>query len=75
MHTYASKTAALIAFLIPLVIPVSGLSANVVIGFFGIYVYLYLIEEIAINMVMPEPKRDISGILQALRIRKGKTEN
>ena len=75
MHTYASKAAALIAFLIPLVIPVSGLSVNVVFGIFGVYVYLFLLEEIAINVVMPEPKRDIGGIMQALRIRKGKMNN
>jgi CDP-diacylglycerol--glycerol-3-phosphate 3-phosphatidyltransferase len=70
MHTYASKSAAMIAFLLPLLLHITGLGPNIIFGLFGVYVYLFLIEEIAINSVLPAPQRDISGIRQALRIRR-----
>lgn len=70
MHTYAAKIAAVLAFLFPLIRYVSGFHENTIAIFLAIYVYLMLIEEIAINMVTPEPKRDISSIRKAWRMRK-----
>ena len=72
MHTYASKTAAMLAFLFPLALVGFGIDPNVLLFFLGIYVYLFLLEEIAINLVMPEPDRNVSGIYEALKIRRRK---
>ena len=69
MHTYASKTGALFALLFPLILQ-TGLGENTIMIFLGIVVYLFLLEEIAINIVMPEPKRDIKGIYEAVKIRR-----
>jgi len=70
MHTYASKIAALSAFLFPLVYTTGVLPINIILTMLTIWVYFYLLEEIAINIAMPEPRRDISGIRGALRIRR-----
>jgi CDP-diacylglycerol--glycerol-3-phosphate 3-phosphatidyltransferase len=69
MHTKASKFGAVVAFLFPLML-LTGIDENTILIFLGIYVYLFLLEEIAINIVMREPKRDISGVLEAIRLRK-----
>jgi CDP-diacylglycerol--glycerol-3-phosphate 3-phosphatidyltransferase len=70
MHTRLSKLGAFVAFLYPIVYVISGLDANTVFIFLGIYVYAFLCEEIAINTIMPYPKRDISGVFEAIRLRK-----
>jgi CDP-diacylglycerol--glycerol-3-phosphate 3-phosphatidyltransferase len=70
MHTYASKTGAMVCFLFPLVLIATGLNENVLVIFLAAYVYLFLLEEILINMVMPEPRRDIKGLYQAIQIRR-----
>jgi len=70
MHTYGAKLGALLAFLFPLFYHFSGFDENIIIIFLGIYVYLFLIEEIVINTVLPEPNRDIKGLYQALQIRR-----
>jgi CDP-diacylglycerol--glycerol-3-phosphate 3-phosphatidyltransferase len=72
MHTYAAKTAAMLAFLFPLVLVGLGLDENLLLFFLGIYIYLFLLEEIAINLVMPEPRRDITGIYEAINIMRQK---
>ena len=69
MHTYASKGGALFALLFPLILQ-TGLNENTIMIFLGIFVYLFLLEEIAINIVMPKPKRDIKGIYEAIRIKR-----
>ncbi|MCL2197405.1 MAG: CDP-alcohol phosphatidyltransferase family protein [Defluviitaleaceae bacterium] len=69
MHTYASKTGAMLAFLLPLFLHLTGFNENLIVGLFGIYVFLFLLEELAIIAVMPEARRDIGGIYQAWRIR------
>jgi CDP-diacylglycerol--glycerol-3-phosphate 3-phosphatidyltransferase len=69
MHTYLSKAGAMFAFLFPLVHAIYPYE-NTILIFLGAYVYLFLVEEIAINIVMPEPKRDIKGIFQAIEIRR-----
>ena len=69
MHTYASKTGAMFALLFPLILQ-TGLGENTIMIFLGIVVYMFLLEEIAINIVMPKPKRDIKGIHEAVRIRR-----
>ena len=73
MHTYASKGGALFALLFPLILQ-TGLGENTIMLFLGIVVYLFLLEEIAINIVMPKPKRDIKGIYEAVRIRRQLSE-
>ena len=80
MHTTFSKTGAMAAFLFPLTLILAqsihpNIDENVLIIFLGIYVYMFLIEEIAINIVMPEPKRDIKGIFEAIKIRKQKNKH
>jgi len=70
MHTYAAKTGAFLAFLFPLAYHYSRLDENTIIIFLALYVYAFLIEEIAINMVMPEPRRDISSFRHAWKIRR-----
>jgi hypothetical protein len=72
MHTYAAKSVAFMAFVFPLVYHISNFGINTLVVFLGIWIYLYLLEEIAINTLLPEPRRDISGIMQALRIRREK---
>ncbi|MCL2047186.1 MAG: CDP-alcohol phosphatidyltransferase family protein [Defluviitaleaceae bacterium] len=67
MHTYASKTGAILAFLFPLVLVGFGIEPNTLLIFLGIYVYLFLLEEIAINLILPEPDRNITGIYEAMR--------
>lgn len=69
MHTYASKTAAMVAFLLPLIIHFTGFDENIIVAFFGLYVFLFLAEEILINLVLPEPTRDISSFRHAWRVR------
>lgn len=76
MHTRLSKFGAFAAFLFPIVyvlidhFAAAGVNENTVFIFLGAYVYTFLLEEIAINVTMPYPKRDISGIFEALRLRK-----
>jgi CDP-diacylglycerol--glycerol-3-phosphate 3-phosphatidyltransferase len=69
MHTYAAKMGAVFAFLFPVVL-LFGVDENTAIIFLGGYVYLFLIEEMIINIIMPEPRRDIKGIFQAIQIRR-----
>ena len=70
MHTRLSKFGALVAFFVPIVFVITGVDANIIFIFLGAYVYTFLLEEIAINIVMPYPKRDINGIFEALKLRK-----
>ena len=72
MHTYASKTGALLAFAFPVVvIAIIGREhVNIAFLVLVLYVYAFLIEEMAINIIMPYPKRDITGVLEAIRIRR-----
>jgi CDP-diacylglycerol--glycerol-3-phosphate 3-phosphatidyltransferase len=75
MHTFLSKTGALLAFAFPIIMfvlieAVGFTDTNTAFLFLVAFVYLFLIEEIAINIVMPEPKRDIKGIFEAIKIRK-----
>lgn len=70
MHTYAAKMGAMLAFLVPLILFVTGVYANSLVIFIGTYVYLFLIEEIVINMILPEPKRDVTGLYEAIQIRR-----
>ena len=72
MHTYGAKMGAMLAFLFPLVIFITGFDENILAIFLGLYVFLFLSEEIIINMILPEPNRDICGIRQALRFRREK---
>jgi len=75
MHTYASKTGAVMALAFPVVVRLTGVDVNTAFLILGLYVYAFLIEEMAINLVMPYPKRDIKGVVEALRIRReGKKE-
>ena len=69
MHTYASKGGAFLALLFPLILQ-TGMGENTIMIFLGIVVYYFLLEEIAINIVMPKPKRDIKGLYEAVRIRR-----
>ena len=69
MHTYASKGGAFFALLFPIIWAI-GLNENTIIILLGIVVYFFLLEEIAINIVMPTPKRDIKGFYEAVRIRR-----
>ncbi|MCL1844461.1 MAG: CDP-alcohol phosphatidyltransferase family protein [Defluviitaleaceae bacterium] len=70
MHTYAAKTGAMLAFSVPMILFVTGVNANLLVIFIGTYVYLFLLEEIVINMILPEPKRDITGLYEAIQIRR-----
>jgi len=70
MHTRLSKAAAFVAWLVPIVYVFIGLDINTIFIFLGAYCYIYLLEEIAINIVMPYPKRDMKGIFEALRLRR-----
>ncbi|MCL1877661.1 MAG: CDP-alcohol phosphatidyltransferase family protein [Defluviitaleaceae bacterium] len=70
MHTYAAKTGAMLAFLVPLILFVTGIHANLLVIFVGTYVYLFLLEEIVINIILPEPKRDVTGLYEAIQIRR-----
>jgi len=70
MHTRLSKAAAFAAWLVPIVYVFSPMDVNTVFIFLGAYCYLYLAEEIAINIVMPYPKRDIKSVFEALRLRR-----
>jgi CDP-diacylglycerol--glycerol-3-phosphate 3-phosphatidyltransferase len=72
MHTYGAKTGAMLVFLFPLVIFVTGFDENVLAIFLALYVFLFLSEEIIINMILPEPNRDICGLREALRFRREK---
>jgi len=70
MHTRLSKAAAFAAWLVPIIYFFTQMDVNTVFIFLGIYCYIYLAEEIAINMVMPYPKRDIKSVFEALRLRR-----
>ncbi|MCL1863791.1 MAG: CDP-alcohol phosphatidyltransferase family protein [Defluviitaleaceae bacterium] len=70
MHTYASKTGAMLAFLLPLFLYLTGFNENLIVSVFGVYVFFFLLEELCIIAMLPEPRRDISGIMQAWRIRR-----
>jgi len=70
MHTRLSKTAAFVAWLIPIIYFFTPLDINTIFIFMGVYCFIFLSEEIAINIVMPYPKRDIKGIFEALRLRR-----
>jgi len=72
MHTYGAKTGAMLAFLFPLVISVTGFDVNIMAVFLGLYVFLFLTEEIIINLILPEPNRDICGLKDAIRFRREK---
>jgi hypothetical protein len=70
MHTRLSKGAAMVAWLLPIAYFFTPLDINTIFIFLGAYVYTYLIEEIAINLVMPYPKRDMKSVFEALRLRR-----
>ena len=70
MHTLAGKIAGLLAFSVPLVMHVIYIDVNTLAIFVGTFVYLAMLEKIAINIVSPEPLRDISGIYEAVLLRK-----
>jgi len=70
MHTRLSKAAAFAAWLLPIVYFFTPLNVNTVFIFLGAYCYIYLAEEIAINVIMPYPKRDIKSVFEALRLRR-----
>ncbi|MCL2224409.1 MAG: CDP-alcohol phosphatidyltransferase family protein [Defluviitaleaceae bacterium] len=70
VHTFGNKTGAVLLLMFPLFQLV--VDANIVVFFLGIYATLFLLEEVAINAVLPEPNRDIGGIRQALRFRREK---
>ncbi|MCL2577395.1 MAG: CDP-alcohol phosphatidyltransferase family protein [Defluviitaleaceae bacterium] len=72
MHTYGAKAGAMLAFLFPLVISITGFDVNILAVFLGLYAFLFLSEEIIINMILPEPNRDICGLREALRFRREK---
>jgi CDP-diacylglycerol--glycerol-3-phosphate 3-phosphatidyltransferase len=75
MHTRLSKMGAFVAFLYPIAYVISGLDANTVFIFLGAYVYVFLLEEMAINIVMPYPKRDMKSVFEAIRLRNEWKEN
>ncbi|MCL1878316.1 MAG: CDP-alcohol phosphatidyltransferase family protein, partial [Defluviitaleaceae bacterium] len=58
MHTLAGKIAGLLAFSVPLVMHVIYIDVNTLAIFVGTFVYLAMLEKIAINIVSPEPLRD-----------------
>ena len=74
MHTRLSKAAAFAAWLLPIIYVIvnifTPLDVNTVFIFLGVYCYIYLIEEIAINIIMPYPKRDMKSVFEALRLRR-----
>ena len=74
MHTRLSKAAAFAAWLLPIIYVIvnifAPLDVNTVFIFLGVYCYIYLIEEIAINIIMPYPKRDMKSVFEALRLRR-----
>jgi len=70
MHTRLSKAAAFAAWLLPIVYFFTPLDINTIFIFLGIYCYIYLIEEMAINIIMPYPKRDMKSVFEALRLRR-----
>lgn len=73
MHTYGAKTGAMLAFLFTPFLFITGIDVNFLASLLGIYVFLFLAEEIVINLVMPEPNRDVVGLYQALQIRREMT--
>jgi CDP-diacylglycerol--glycerol-3-phosphate 3-phosphatidyltransferase len=70
VHTYGNKSGAVLLLLFPLF--QVAVNENIVVLFLGAYATMFLLEEVAINAVLPEPTRNINGIWQALRIRKEK---
>jgi len=70
MHTRLSKAAAFVAWLIPIIYFFTALDINTIFIFLGIYCYIYLAEEIAINIIMPYPKRDMKSVFEALQLRR-----
>jgi len=74
MHTRLSKAAAFAAWLLPIVWFIINLftpmNVNTIFIFLGVYCYIYLIEEMAINIIMPYPKRDMKSVFEALRLRR-----
>jgi CDP-diacylglycerol--glycerol-3-phosphate 3-phosphatidyltransferase len=72
MHTRLSRAAALIAWTVPIIywaIPMD-IYADVIIYFLVAYVYFYQIEILFINSTMPYPKRHITSIFEARRLRR-----
>lgn len=70
IHSYAAKTGSALAFVVPMILYVTGIDINTLAIFVGTFVYLFLIEEIIIYIVMPEPKRDVTGLYEAIQTRK-----
>ncbi|MCL1844463.1 MAG: hypothetical protein FWF77_01000, partial [Defluviitaleaceae bacterium] len=49
---------------------IPNIDVNTLGIFLGTFVYLAMLEKIAINIVSPEPMRDISGIYEAIILRR-----
>jgi len=72
LHTYGAKTGAMLAFLLPLIIHFTGFDENILVVFMGMYVFLFLSEEILVNTVSAEADRDVTSLRQAWKVRKEK---